>query len=64
MPKSQTEQHSCTQHDISEQSHATPNSKQAVPQQTLPYLHLVAEVCASSCSVTLQSAQKLFDYTT
>ena len=44
----------------------TPNSKQSVTQQTLPYWHLVAAVCAnssSSSSVTFLSVQQPFCHT-
>jgi 4-hydroxy-3-methylbut-2-enyl diphosphate reductase IspH len=44
---------------------ATPNSKQSVTQQTLPYWHLVVAVCAtsSSNSVTLRSVQQPLRHT-
>jgi hypothetical protein len=43
---------------------ATPNSKQSVTQQTVPYWNLVVAVCASgSSSVTLRSVQQPFCHT-
>ena len=53
-----------TRHYSSIPCAATPNSKQSVTQQTLPYWHLVVAICASSSSsVTLQAVQQTFCHT-